>query len=104
MRTAEDRAGPFLAPRTILVVGLVLGAAYLVGIMLAMRSYDSLIAVMLGPTLFLVSLPILSRQAKREGDRRLFWILLIGLALKLLGAIAEIYVSFTTYAGTADAA
>ena len=75
---------------------------YVIGITLAMDSYDTLVAMIIGPALFVVSLPVLSRQAAREGDGRLFWLLLLGLVVKLLGAIAQIYVALSAYGGVAD--
>src|SRR5438132_2550462 len=99
----ERKVGSSLAPRTILIVGLVVLAGYIVGIIRSMGSYDTLVAVIVGPALFLVSLPALSHQARREGDGRIFWILVIGLILKLLGGIAQIYVAFSSYGGVADA-
>jgi hypothetical protein len=100
---AEAKVGPSLAPRTILIVGLVILAGYIVGIMLAAGTYDSLVAVIVGPALFVLSLPVLARQATREGDGRVFWFLAIALAVKLLGAIGQIYLIFNSYGGVADA-
>jgi hypothetical protein len=101
--SAEAKVGPSLAPRTILILGLVLLAVYVVGIMLSAGNYDLLVAVIVGPALFLISLPALSRQATRERNGRVFWFLLIALVLKLLGAVAQIYVAFTAYGGSVDA-
>src|SRR5439155_9894817 len=98
----DRKVGPALAPRTILILGLVVVVGYVIGITLAMDSYDTLVAMIIGPALFVVSLPVLSRQAAREGDGRLFWLLLLGLVVKLLGAIAQIYVALSAYGGVAD--
>jgi hypothetical protein len=100
---AEAKVGPSLAPRTILILGLVLLGVYVMGIMLSAGNYGTLVALIVGPALFLLSLPALSRQATREGNGRVFWFLVIALILKLLGAMAQIYVAFSTYGGTADA-
>ena len=103
-RALESKVGRSLAPQTIVVLGLVLSAAYVLGLMFTAGNYDSLVALIVGPLLFCVTLPVLARQATREGDGRVFWFLVIGLGLKLLGAIAQVYVSFTAYGGVADAA
>jgi len=99
----RTKVGRALSPRTILIGGMLFVVVELVAIMLSMGSYDSLVAVILGPSLFLISLPILSRQATRERDGRVFWLLVMGLIVKLLGAIAQIYVVLTAYSGVADA-
>jgi hypothetical protein len=93
-----------LRPRTILILGFFLIAAYAEGLMFGASSYDTLVAMIMGPILLVISLPALSRQAARERDRRLFWLLLIALMIKLaLGALSQIYVAFKSYGGVADA-
>lgn len=100
----DRRAVRALQPRTIMVLGFVLLAAYAIGLMFAASAYDTVIAILLGPALVLVSLPALSRQAAREGDRRLFWLLLIAVMVKLvLGAVGQLYVIADAYGGVADA-
>jgi hypothetical protein len=49
------------------------------------------------PILFIVSLPILAREASRSQDRTLFWLLVAALALKLLAALPRHYVAFNFY-------
>ncbi|MGH2663993.1 MAG: hypothetical protein ACRDH8_14580 [Actinomycetota bacterium] len=66
--------------------------------------YNTWGALVLAPLLVVVSLPILSRQAKRENDRRLFWLLVAALVLKLGGALVRDYIAFDVYGGQADAA
>jgi hypothetical protein len=66
-------------------------------------TYDVWGALFIGPILVLISLPALARQARRERDRRLFWILVLALVLKLLGGVARNYVGEEVYAGVADA-
>ncbi len=67
-------------------------------------TYDATLSgLAVGAALLAVTLPALSRQAAREGDRRLFWILVAALALKLLGAYARLYVADDVYGGVADA-
>src|SRR5438093_84777 len=100
---AQERVGPSLAPRTVLILGLVVFAAYMLGIMLSINNYDTLAALIVGPILIAVSLPALSHQARREGDRPFFWFLLVALVLKLLGGMLQIYVAFNVYGGVSDA-
>ena len=60
-------------------------------------SYDVWVALVVVPILILVSLPILARQANRENDRALFWLLLAALVLKLGGALVRHHVAFEVY-------
>ncbi|HEX6207414.1 MAG TPA: hypothetical protein VF058_03555 [Actinomycetota bacterium] len=91
--------------RRAIVVGLVVVVAFTVFlVLLAEGAYDTWAAVLLAPLLVGVSLPALSRQALREGDRTVFWILVTALILKLGGAIARHFVAFDVYEGGADAA
>jgi hypothetical protein len=53
--------------------------------------------------LIAASLPILSRQAESEGDRRLFWLLVAALVVKMIGAILRYEVAVDLYGGRADA-
>jgi hypothetical protein len=82
---------------TVLLVFAILGLT-------SSSGYDIWGGALIGPILVLASLPALRRQANREGDRRLFWLLVIVLVLKLLGAVARHYVAFDVYGGSADAA
>jgi hypothetical protein len=61
------------------------------------------VALFLVPILLLATGPALSRQAAREGDRTLFWLLLAALTLKLLGSLVRYYVADTVYEGLIDA-
>ena len=83
----------------------VIGLASMV-ILLAVKSsdYNTWGALLLAPILIVASLPILSRQAKREGDRRLFWLLVAALVLKLVGALVRDFIAFDVYEGQSDAA
>ncbi len=56
-----------------------------------------------GGVLVAVTLPALRRQAAREGDNRLYWLLVAALVLKLVGAFARLYVADDVYGGVADA-
>jgi hypothetical protein len=55
-----------------------------------------------GPLLFLLSLPVLARQARKEGDRKLFALLAAALFVKLLGAALRYYFVFDVYEGVSD--
>lgn len=63
-------------------------------------SFDTWAALVIAPTLFIVSLPALSRQAAREGDRRVFWFLVLALTAKLAGALVRHFITFDIYGGT----
>jgi hypothetical protein len=66
-------------------------------------SYDIWGAIVIGPILFAVTLPLLSRQARRENDSRLFWLLFLALAAKLFfGTLVRYYITIEVYHG-ADA-
>jgi hypothetical protein len=65
--------------------------------------WHSLGAFVVGPALFLFTLPILSRQAEREGDRTLFYLLVAALVLKLLGALVRYFLGTNVYGGGVDA-
>jgi hypothetical protein len=66
--------------------------------------YEAWSSALIALVLFVVTLPILSRQARREKDRRLFGFLMFALFLKLIvGTLLRYYVTFHVYA-RADAA
>jgi hypothetical protein len=97
---------PPVASAWVVVGAVVLGAALLVGILLVAASGgpDATGALVVGPALLLISLPILSRRARLEGDRRLFWLLLLALLAKFIGSVVRYYVAYDVYGGVADAA
>ena len=90
----------------VVVGGVVLAIALLLGILLvaAAGGPDTTGALLVGPILFLISLPILSRRARLEGDRRLFWLLVLALLVKFIGSVVRYYVAYDVYGGVADAA
>ena len=99
-----QRARSLPGPRSLLLVGL--GLILVAGYVLTLSrqsTYETWSPLVVGPLLVLVSLPILARQARRENDRSLFWLLLLALALKLGGAIFRYYTTFALYHGRADA-
>lgn len=85
----------------VLVIGAFVAALF---VAMALTSYQTWGALFLSPILIAVSLPLLSRQASKEGDGRIFRILLIALIAKLIGALVAYYVAFDVYGGVADAA
>lgn len=96
------------APRSqigILVVGLALTAAFVSWalVLMSTTSYDTWGALLAAPVLVAVTLPMLSRQARREGDARLLRFLVLALLLKLGAALFRHYVAFEVYGGVADA-
>jgi hypothetical protein len=88
------------------VLVLVLVAVLMTGILLmaALGGPDASGALVVGPILFLISLPIFSRRARLEGDRRLFWLLVLAMLAKFIGSVVRYYVAFDVYGGVADAA
>lgn len=85
-----------------MAVGFAVTIAFVVTLTL-LQDYETWAAMLVGPILFGLSLPIFARQARREGDRRLFWFLVIALAAKLGGAFLRYHVVFDVYDGVADA-
>ncbi len=100
-----DRTGTSIPRGTVVLVGLALTGSYVVGVLvLATRTtYDTWGAALIAPLLYLLTLPALAKQAERENDRRLFWVLSLALALKLLAVLIRYYVAFELYGGRADA-
>lgn len=66
------------------------------------RPYDTWGAVVFGPVLLLVSVPLL-RRATRDEPPEVFWVLLGALALKLVAAMVRYAVAAELYDGVADA-
>jgi hypothetical protein len=60
-------------------------------------SYDVWVVVLLGPMLFVATLPALGRQALREQNPRLFWFLVSALVLKLVSSLVRYYITFEVY-------
>ena len=98
--------GQRVSSKATLVFATVLIAIYVVGLLLFMEtsSYETWGGLLVAPVLILITLPILSRQAAREGDRSLFWLLIAALLVKLVGALVFHFVAYDLYGGVADAA
>jgi hypothetical protein len=67
------------------------------------ENWDILGAFIIGPALFAFTVPMLRRQARREGDKMLMNLLLLALALKLLGAFVRYLIGTNVYGGGVDA-
>jgi hypothetical protein len=95
-----------LSPNGLTGLGLALIGVWVVAVLTVMDTtgYEKFAPLFIGPILVAVSLPVLSRQAKREGSDTLFWFLVGALVLKLLGAVVREYFAFEVYGGSADAA
>jgi hypothetical protein len=89
----------------VIIFGLTLTAVvvFLVFGLTESTTFDIWGAALVGPVLLVISLPALARQARREGNRRLLWILVIALSLKLLGGVARHHFAFEVYQGGGDA-
>lgn len=90
----------------LVLAGVVAAAALVAGILvIATRGGpDATGILVIGPALFLISLPIFARRARLDGDRRIFWLLVVALLVKFVGSVVRYYVAFDVYSGVADAA
>jgi hypothetical protein len=90
---------------SITAAGLVIVVIYSTVLIFLMQrgSYDAWSSMIIGPILFAVSLPALARQAKREGDPRVFRFLVLALAVKLAVSLFRLFVVSSVYGGIADA-
>lgn len=72
----------------LLAGGFLFIGAYVLILLAAMErgTWDQWGGLVLLPVLFVVTLPMFARQARREGDPRIFWFLLVVFALKMLAS------------------
>jgi hypothetical protein len=101
-----QRLAPFVVRTHLLAGGSMVGGALTVLALLALwawRIEGIWVALFLGPVLIVATAPTLVRQADREHSRRLMWLLLAALVVKLLGSLVRYYVSFEVYGGAVDA-
>lgn len=84
--------------------GLLFVAGYVSLLLYLMETsnYDTWGAMLIGPVLFVATLPALARQARREGDPRLFWFLVAALTAKMLFSLFRWWHGFNI-AAAADA-
>ena len=104
---SEDTSRPRLSPASKAAGGgLLLAVVFIMALFLLMSltTFDTWGAMIVGPVLFLISLPILSRQAAREGDRSIYRLLVFALVLKFGAAILGNYVAYSVYGGQVDLA
>jgi len=83
------------------------GTAVLVAVLVllgAVGGSEATGALVVGPILFAVSLPVFFRQARLEGDRWILRLLVLALLAKFIGSVVRYYVAFDVYGGIADAA
>jgi hypothetical protein len=97
--TAKRETAIGLSSRVVIGVGLVVIAAYVSLLIRLMETstYDTWGALIVGPLLIAVTFPALARQARREGDPRVLWILMAALVVKLLFAIVRHYQATELY-------
>jgi hypothetical protein len=69
----------------------------------SIRAHGIWVALFLVPILLVATAPALARQAARERDRGLLWLLLLALLLKLLGSLVRYWVAVRIYGGVVDA-
>jgi hypothetical protein len=69
----------------------------------ATEGYDLIGAFVITPLIIVLTIPILRRQARREGDSKLMTFLVAALLLKLLGAILRYALVKDVYGGVSDA-
>lgn len=67
------------------------------------RSYDIWGGIIVAPALVVLTLPVLGRLARREGDPALRRLLVAALVLKLASAVARYFIGFDVYRGFIDA-
>lgn len=90
---------PAISERAVLLTGtgVIAGYILMVAVLMTRTPFDRWGGAVYAPILIAITIPALRRQAAREGNPRLFWLLLAGLVVKLIGALAREYVSFGIY-------
>lgn len=104
-RPLDQLERPEPLPQGAIVFAGLLALAIFVATLLVLvtrSSYDIWGGLLIGPVLVAVSLPIMAREARREGDRRLFWFLLTALLIHLGLAWFGRIVAYDLYQGSAD--
>lgn len=99
MATAAPQVRAIGDVRGVFVLGLICTAVFTAAVLILMdrTSYDIWPALIVGPVLILVTLPLLAREAARAGDRKLFTFFVLALLLKFLATIARYWVTFTIF-------
>lgn len=66
-------------------------------------SYNIIGGLLVAALIVPLSLPILKRESLRQGDRRVLFLLILALSLKILSTLVRHYVIFDLYEGSGDA-
>ena len=105
MLSAAGASQTTAAHRTVAVVGIAAALGYLAALAWAMGnlSYDVWGAMVVGPVLVAVSVPLLERIGRADPDRRVMRLLFVAFAAKMAGALVRYAVTFEVYGGRADA-
>ncbi len=92
-------------PGATLVVGVALAIGYLIALAWAMDnvSYDVWGAMVIGPVLIAISIPILLRASRADPDPLMRKILFAAFATKMVGSLVRYAITFEVYGGRADA-
>lgn len=98
-------AWPQRSSSAIALIGLILtsGLALVVSLLMERGFYDSAGAILVAIGIWVVSVPMFAREARRENDHRIFRLLVAALALRFAGALARSYVALEVYGGLSDA-
>jgi hypothetical protein len=90
---------PALSSDSILIAAGVIVVLWVAALIVMMNrtTYDYWGALLIAPALFAISLPMMSRQARRENDRRVFWLFFTALIAKFAFTLIRYYVSFELY-------
>lgn len=104
MSATVDRR-PRLGSRPLGAVGLIFVAGYcvLLTYLMSRSTFDAWGALLVAPVLVMAAVPLLYRQAIREGDLGLFALLVWALVLRLAASMVGYYIAFGVYGGVADA-
>ena len=94
--SVDDRVAP--AVIGVVVVGCYVG---LLSWLMEHSSYDVWGAMIVGPALVIISIPLLRRACRTESDSWMSQLIVIAFALKLLGGLARYFVVSSSYGGTA---
>ena len=78
-------------------------ALFFFGWAMGRTSYDTFGAALICPVLVLLTIPLVMRSARRDGDPVLVRIVMLALAVKFAGALVRYSVAYDLYGGTADA-
>src|SRR5262249_15511789 len=97
---ARAHLSPIVVARRAAVVWAVAVAVAVV----AGASADVIAAIVVAPVLFLLTLPAILGEARRQANATVGWVLGAGVAVKLVGALLRYAVAFGMYGGRSDAA